>query len=372
MTVHDLWKDLSKAEIAERRKANRDRWQRRWREGAGRNAPQRKQSYKEHQKAQAHIDDAAQMNHPRAQQLRVSTVTVQTLIDRHLAAKADRAPKTVEADQHHARAVCVQFGERVFSTLEPTEIEIWAQREGVARSSRKKQVEILRAAIKRAIRDKLVDSDPTDGIVVPLGHKELPHWSSEELMTVAAAARDDFDRALLLLLGLVGVRFGEARSLRIADLRDGHISVINSGGGSDQTKTRASRRTLPVPAAVLPLLENLTEGRVRSEWIFSSNRNHGEPIGETYANGALTRAVARANLGREERISRLNVHGLRHTFAAIALSEAEADVLSVSRAMGHSRPSVTLDRYGHLAPAGLAPLMSKIDDVVASRSPSSG
>jgi hypothetical protein len=52
------------------------------------------------------------------------------------------------------------------------------------------------------------------------------------------------------------------------------------------------------------------------------------------------------------------------TFAAISLSEAGADLLAVSRAIGHARPSITLDRYGHLAPAGLAPPMARIDDVV--------
>lgn len=52
-------------------------------------------------------------------------------------------------------------------------------------------------------------------------------------------------------------------------------------------------------------------------------------------------------------------------FAAISLSEAEADLLSVSQAMGHSRPSITLDKYGHLSKKGLGPLMSKIDALVA-------
>lgn len=47
MTVYDLWKNLSKDEIAQRRQAGRDRWQRRWREGTGRDALQRKHSYKE-------------------------------------------------------------------------------------------------------------------------------------------------------------------------------------------------------------------------------------------------------------------------------------------------------------------------------------
>jgi len=53
------------------------------------------------------------------------------------------------------------------------------------------------------------------------------------------------------------------------------------------------------------------------------------------------------------------------SFAAISLSEAGEDLLAVSRAIGYARPSITLDRYGHLAPAGLARLVARIDDVVA-------
>lgn len=62
----------------------------------------------------------------------------------------------------------------------------------------------------------------------------------------------------------------------------------------------------------------------------------------------------------------LTVHGLRHTFAAISLSEAEADLLGVSQGMGNDRPSTTLDRYGHLSKEGLAPLMAKLGDLVTS------
>lgn len=364
MTVHDLWKDLSKPEIAARRKAGRDRYQRRWREGGGREAKQRKQSYKEYQKVQADLDDANQRANPRAQQIRRSSVTIGTLLDRHLAAKADRAPKTVATDQYHSQAVREAFGDRYVSTLDATEIETWSQRADTARSSRKKQLEILRAAIKRAVRDQLVDADPTDGLVVSLGHSELPYWSSGELMAVINAASTDADKAVLMVLGLMGLRSGEARSLRVGDLTGDQLSVKNSGSGSDTTKTRASRRVLPVPSAVLPLLQKQLGDRPKSEYIFPSPRDPSAPRSEKYVSGALTRAVGRANQGRREPIQRLNVHGLRHTFAAISLSEAGADILSVSRAMGHARPSVTLDRYGHLAPAGLAPLMARLDDLV--------
>ena len=364
MSVNDLWKGLSKAEIAEKRAKNAPRWVRRWREGTGRDARQAKQFYKEAQKAQADLDDASQRAHPKATRIRRDSITVATLLDRHLAAKADRAPATLAADAYHASVVRTEFGERVVATLEPTEIEIWSQRSGPAKEPRKKQLEILRAAIKRGIRDKLVDSDPTDGIVVSLGHHEVQHWSSADLMAVLVAAPSDFDRALLGVLGLMGLRSGEARSLLVGDLVAGQLTVKNAGSGTDSTKTRASRRTLPVPETVRPWLAAVVGDRPKSAEIFASPRRAGRAVAKTYPNQALTRAVAKANDGRAEPIKRITVHGLRHTFAAITLSEAGGDILSVSRAMGHAKPSITLDKYGHLAPAGLAPLMAKLDALV--------
>lgn len=365
MSVNDLWKGLTKTEIAEKRAKNAPRWVRRWRDGTGRDAKQSKQFYKEAQKTQADLDDAMQRSQPRATRIRRESITVGTLLDRHLAAKADRAPATRAADEYHSSIVRGAFGERVVTTLEPTEIEIWSQRAGPAKEPRKKQLEILRAAIKRGIRDKLVDSDPTDGIVVSLGHHEVAHWSSGELMAVLAAAPTDFDRGLLGVLGLMGLRSGEARSLLVGDLVAGQLTVKNAGSGTDTTKTRASRRTLPVPETVLPWVTGIVGDRPKSAYLFASPRRHGQPVAKTYPNQALTRAVARANEDRAEQITRITVHGLRHTFAAITLSEAGGDILSVSRAMGHAKPSITLDKYGHLAPAGLAPLMAKVDSLVS-------
>lgn len=120
----------------------------------------------------------------------------------------------------------------------------------------------------------------------------------------------------------------------------------NSGVGTDTTKTRAGRRILPVPATVLPWLERQVGGRAKSEWLFPSPRRPDQPIGKRYVSNALTRAVTRADRGRRDPIERINVHGLRHSFAAITLSELEADILSVSKALGHSRPSTTLNHYG--------------------------
>lgn len=116
---------------------------------------------------------------------------------------------------------------------------------------------------------------------------------------------------------------------------------------------------------LLPWLTELAGDRPKSEWMFPSPRKKGASIAEQYPNQALARAVALASVGREEKIPRHSAHALRHSFAAVSLSEAGADLLSASQAMGHARPSITLDKYGHLSKKGLTPLMGKIDAPVA-------
>lgn len=356
--MHDLWEGLPKAEVVRRRKKNAVRWQRRWRgpdvdPGTGK-LRQHKQSYRDDQKPQALLDEASQLNAPHTTSVRRSSVTVGILLDRHLAAKADRAPKTVEADEYHAGIVRDTFGDRIITTIDATEIEIWSQRAEPAAASRKKQLEILRAAIKRGVRDNLVEVDVTEGLVVSLRHVERPHWSSEELRAVIAAASSAMDATMFRVLGFMGLREKEMLALSVGDVSGSKLTVRDS-------KTRAGIRTLPIPAGVQPSVLELAGERPKAEPLFPSPRRAGSPVAKGYANAALTRAVARANEGRTDPIQRLSAHGLRHTFAAIALSEAGGNLLSVSRALGHARPSITLDRYGHLAPAGLEPLMAMVD-----------
>jgi integrase len=44
----------------------------------------------------------------------------------------------------------------------------------------------------------------------------------------------------------------------------------------------------------------------------------------------------------------LRVHDLRHTFASHLIIDLKLDPAQVSRILGHTRPSVTLDTYTHL------------------------
>lgn len=87
-------------------------------------------------------------------------------------------------------------------------------------------------------------------VASPEGHCHSltpPSWlgmSLIRLMAIIGAASSEMDRALLHALGLMRLRSGEARSILVGDLRDGHLTVKDGGAGADTTKTRASRWVL--------------------------------------------------------------------------------------------------------------------------------
>ena len=47
---------------------------------------------------------------------------------------------------------------------------------------------------------------------------------------------------------------------------------------------------------------------------------------------------------------RISLHGLRHTFATIALIEGRQPVSVVSQRLGHANTGITLDFYSHAMP----------------------
>ena len=59
----------------------------------------------------------------------------------------------------------------------------------------------------------------------------------------------------------------------------------------------------------------------------------------------IGKAADRAKLNPEN-MPRLSCHDLRHTFAS-HLIRCGADIYSVSKQLGHAKPSITLDIYAH-------------------------
>jgi integrase len=167
----------------------------------------------------------------------------------------------------------------------------------------------------------------------------------------------------LLALG-AGLRRNEALGLRWGDvdLDAGQLTIEQSleqtpvyGIRTEGPKTKRGRRTVLLPAHLVTEL--------RQHWTAQQEQRLGMGLGKApktapvfaAADGrylspnAITKAwpVAMAAIG----MPAVTLHSLRHTHASM-LIKAGLDILTISRRLGHSSPTITLNVYGHLIHGG--------------------
>ncbi|HEX2028052.1 MAG TPA: tyrosine-type recombinase/integrase [Nitriliruptorales bacterium] len=153
------------------------------------------------------------------------------------------------------------------------------------------------------------------------------------------------DRAIVLAMVLGGLRAGEVRSLRLADvdLALGRVRVIGKGN---------RERIVPIDPAffaecVAYLREERPAGCATPEcFVVLRGPTRGQPMTE-----AGMRKIFRTHRERSGAM-RVRPHRLRHTYGT-ELAAAGIDLLALRELMGHASPETTA-RYIHLSPEGLA------------------
>lgn len=123
------------------------------------------------------------------------------------------------------------------------------------------------------------------------------------------------------------------------------------GGVLKAPKSRYGIRRLPLEHGLVSTLGEGHPTNAREEsLVFSSRR--GTPLNpNNLRNRVLAPAAERAGLAR------IGFHALRHTCASL-LIERGLSPLRLQRWMGHHSAAYTLDVYGHLIDAELAPALN--------------
>jgi integrase len=179
--------------------------------------------------------------------------------------------------------------------------------------------------------------------------------------------------AVLLLTGMRRSEFCGLRWTEI-DLDAGHLDVKwrRTTAGSEVVegapKTRKARRRIPLdPLAVRLLRDRLLErDRNRDEWgpdwcargdEYVWSREDGSLPHPDQLSAEFDRFCGLVG------ITNCGLHGLRHSFATIAIAAGVA-AYSLSRMMGHSQVGFTLGVYGHLLHDGLQNEMAKMTELL--------
>ena len=114
------------------------------------------------------------------------------------------------------------------------------------------------------------------------------------------------------------------------------------GGGLEagETKTYAGQRTILLPYSTTQLLKERRTAAL-TKWIFPDPLRPERPVNPSRAYRRLKELLKQAGLPS------LRFHDLRHTFATHALASG-VDAKTLSRILGHTKASFTLDTYTHV------------------------
>jgi len=217
----------------------------------------------------------------------------------------------------------------------------------------------LRSALSQAVKWHLIYLNPCDSVELPR-HKarEMQSLTKAEAMRLLAVPSKH--SCLFAFLLATGARPSEALGLKWTDIDLEKAAVTiqrtlqwHAKGGSyfAETKTKGSRRTVPLPASLVEQLkahrgtqaERLLKIGVRTDLVFANRE--GQPI----MRKNLVRRHFKPALETAELPSNLKLYCLRHTCASLLL-QAGVHPKVVAERLGHSSTMLTLDVYSHVAP----------------------
>ena len=253
---------------------------------------------------------------------------------------------------------------------------------GLSPKTLKNMKYMLHVAFDQAYYNNLISSNPVNGVRLPVPdgpeQRVLTSKEKERICAHAATLRTVPAQGVVLLL-TCGLRRGELLGLQWqdVDLENGIIKIRHTlsrlkkfnisksaypyiqldtyAPKTNQTaiylgpvKTKKAARIIYLPArAKAALLEicaisaELADGKSDfnpHNLVFCTEDGH--PFEAKVLEDGFQKILADLHL------KSVNLHATRHTFATEALQKT-TDIITVSEILGHTKPSTTLDMYGH-------------------------
>jgi len=198
---------------------------------------------------------------------------------------------------------------------------------------------VLAGILDDAVRDRLLASNPARGVKLPRRSRRPNVYLSAEQLRRLAVESGRYG-SLVLLLGTVGLRWGEAAALRVSDvdfLRRRvvlHENAVAVGARTHVGTLKSGRsRAVALPAFVVDELAVTCVGKGRDEliWPAADGGYLAPPTNKSWLSGAVQRCQK-----SDPKFPRIAAHALRHTAASLAVS-AGANVKVVQRMLGTPR-----------------------------------
>jgi integrase len=225
---------------------------------------------------------------------------------------------------------------------------------------------VLSKALKHAVSQRLIPSNPCDHVQKPKrNRKEMHAMNEQEVLLFLEAAQGSRFYVYFSLLLATGLRPAEGLALKWQDFDAIRrtltvvraLEYVSGKVYFKETKTSRSRRTINLHDETVNLLLEYRQRSTRdSDLIFASDE--GTPLSNSnmlnrYFKPCLLKAgLAKEALsakGKRVIVSQFRLYDLRHTHATMLL-KANVNPKVVSERLGHASVSLTLDTYSHVLP----------------------
>ena len=268
------------------------------------------------------------------------------------------------------KRVLPDLGPRKLSEVRRVHVQAMVDRwlgEGLNPSTIRNTLNPLQVIFRRAVQRDQVAVNPTVGLELAAVRGRRDRIAPPEEAAALLAALPEEQRALWAVAFYAGLRRGEVRALRCADVdfEKNCIRVERAWDDVDGViagKTFAARRSVPIFAPLRKELaaHKLRTGRAGEDLLLGMTAEH--PF-----DPSTVRRRARAAWKRAE-LSPIGLHEARHTAASFMIA-AGLNIKEISTYMGHASVTITLDRYGHLFPSSGDEAIAKMDAYFAAAKP---
>jgi integrase len=235
---------------------------------------------------------------------------------------------------------------------------------------------VLHSALAHATRTGVIGRNPASNAIQPKKPpKEMKICDESQISQLLVAVRGNRYEALVYLAVTTGMRQMELLGLKWTDLNwikqtlKIERQLVRPYGDSirfSSPKTRSGRRNLSLgDKTILMLREHYQRQHEERQAAGVRWQEHGLIFPNNIGGPMDPRNLLRdfRKILKAAGLPILRFHNLRHTEASLMLNTG-IPVIIVSRRLGHSRPSVTLDVYGHLIPSMQAEAAEKIEELI--------
>ena len=273
-------------------------------------------------------------------------------------------PKTAHQYAQIIRLHIIPYlGDVILKDLRQSKIELFygeLLKAGVGTRTVRLTHSVLHRALEKALGYGLILRNPAHGAALPRSTQtEMSVLDESQVSQFLVAAHGSSYEALYHLAVITGMRQAELFGLKWFDLQWGSgtlyvkrqvQTVPGQGWSFIEPKTRAGRRAVKLGEGCLQVLRLHLERQKIQKMIMGERWKENDLIFPSSIGSPMNPSNLRVDFNRvldHAGIPRIRFHDLRHTAASLMLNHG-IPVIVVSKILGHSKPSITLDIYGHL------------------------